>query len=94
MVGVSHYGTKSNERVHLAMIGELDLQYKMDTDNQTTPVPYLQVLGHLEELEKEYRKRMDAPSASSSSKRLQPLKSRKISRAVSQVLSNSKVGEK
>ena len=38
MVGVSHYGTKSNELVHLAMIGELNLQYKMDTDNQTTPV--------------------------------------------------------
>ncbi|KAI4998582.1 hypothetical protein ZWY2020_053924 [Hordeum vulgare] len=53
------------------------------------------VNSSLEELEKEYRKRLDGPNASSSSsKRLQPLKSKTMSRAVSQVLSISNVGKK
>uniref|UniRef100_A0A453H3U8 Rab-GAP TBC domain-containing protein n=1 Tax=Aegilops tauschii subsp. strangulata TaxID=200361 RepID=A0A453H3U8_AEGTS len=53
------------------------------------------VNSSLEELEKEYRKRLDGPNASSSSsKRLLPLKSKTMSRAVSQVLSISNVGKK
>lgn len=52
------------------------------------------VLSHLEELEKEYRKRSEGPTTSSSSRRLQPLKSKIMSRVGSQVLSNSNVGKK
>ncbi|CAM0947382.1 unnamed protein product [Alopecurus aequalis] len=52
------------------------------------------VLSHLEELEKEYRNRLEGPNASSSSKRLQPLKSKIMSRVGSQVWSNSIVGKK
>jgi len=52
------------------------------------------VLSQLEELEKEYQKRLEGPNANSSSKRLQPLKSRTMSRVGSQVLSNSNVGKK
>ncbi|KQJ83334.1 TBC1 domain family member 10A isoform X1 [Brachypodium distachyon] len=51
------------------------------------------VSSHLEELEKDYRKRLEGPNASSSNKRLQPLRST-MNGAGSQPLSNLSVGKK
>ncbi|XP_047073258.1 ecotropic viral integration site 5 protein homolog [Lolium rigidum] len=52
------------------------------------------VSSRLVELEKEYRKRLEGPSGRSSSKRLQPLKSKVMMRARSHLSSNSNVGKK